>query len=187
MMKQSRTFACALTLTLFGAAPLALAETTLVGGTGSATEITGKVMVVNQDKRMLTIKTPEGEYVVLHMPPEVQRLEEIKIGNRLTITETDFLVVDLVKDEGQSPMTVVRESEIIREPGEKPDGAMVETLTVTGVVKTVNQAKGEVTIKGPMATRTYAVEDPAVLADFAPGDGVIATYVRVIRGKVSFE
>ena len=103
-VKRPINLACASILSLLGATSVVCAETTPVAGTAVSSELTGTVTVVNQEQRMLTIETPDGHFEVLHVPDEVQRLDDIKIGNKLTITETDLILVDLHKgaDAGQS-------------------------------------------------------------------------------------
>lgn len=184
-MPRSIHLVCALSLTLAGALPMAQADTTPVSGAALSTAITGTVTIVNQETRMLTIKTPEGRFEVLHMPPEVQRLDEIKIGNRLTITQTELVLVDLIKNPEAGAIGVTRESEIVRNASEKPSGTMIESLTVTGVVESLDKAASKVTIKGPAETMTFKVRDPAVLDSVSPGDGVSATYLRAISGEVT--
>ena len=185
-VKRPINLACASILSLLGATSVVCAETTPVAGTAVSSELTGTVTVVNQEQRMLTIETPDGHFEVLHVPDEVQRLDDIKIGNKLTITETDLILVDLHKGADAGRMGVKTESSVVREPGAKPAGMMVDSVTVTGVIQSVDKATASVTIKAPEETMTFKVRDPAVLDLVAPGDSVSATYMRAISGEVKF-
>jgi hypothetical protein len=178
--------ACALTLSLIGLSAAVQAETLPVAGGAVSTSLTGKVTVVNVDKRLLTIKTPEGRFEVLHVPAEVKRLDEIKIGNTLTITETELLLVDLQKGADVGEPGASTESTIVRDAGEKPSGMMVDSLTVTGIVTALDKKNASVTIQGPDEHITLKVEDPSVLDSVAVGDGVSASYMRAISGEVTF-
>lgn len=187
-MKTTRyptTLACAATLGLLASLPIAQAETVPVAGAAVSSELSGKVTIVDQEKRMLTIQTDEGRFEVVHVPDEVQRLDEIKIGDHLTITETNLILVDLHKGAAAGTMGVQQDSSITREPSAKPAGTMVDSVTVTGVVQAVDRDAGTVTIMAPEETMTFEVEDPAVLADVETGDSVSATYIRAISGKVT--
>ncbi|NEX22477.1 copper-binding protein [Thiorhodococcus mannitoliphagus] len=186
-MPRSIALATAVTLGTLGVMPVIHAETFPVAGATDTTEISGTVVIVNQEQRMLTVQTPEGRFEVLHVPEEVKRLDEIKIGNHLAITQTDFLLVDLHKGADAGSVGVTTGSEVVRDPGEKPSGMMVHSVTVTGVVQGVNKAKSTVTIKGPERTMTFKVKDPAVLDSVAPGDSVSASYIRLISGEVKFQ
>lgn len=178
--------ACALTLSLIGLSSAVRAETLPVAGGAISTTLTGTVTVVNVEKRLLTLQTPEGRFEVLRVPPEVKRLDEIKIGNTLTITETELLLVDLQKGADVGEPSVSSESVIVRDPGAKPAGMMIDTLTVTGIITALDKAKSTVTIQGPEEHITLKVEDPSVLDSVAVGDGVSATYARSISGVVEF-
>jgi hypothetical protein len=177
---------CALTLSLVGLPAAIHAETLPVAGGVVSTSVTGTVTVVNVEKRLLTIKTPEGRFEVLHVPAEVKRLDEIKIGNTLTITETELLLVDLQKGADVGGPGVSTQSTIVRDPGEKPSGMMVDSVTVTGIVTALDKAKSSVTIQGSDEHVTLKVEDPSVLDSVAVGDGVSASYMRAISGEVTF-
>ncbi|MBK1720575.1 hypothetical protein CKO27_23715 [Thiocystis violacea] len=185
-MKRPFNLALGLTLSLVGALPMAQAETLPVAGAAASTELTGTVTVVNQERRLLTIKTPEGRFEVLHVPDEVQRLDQIKIGNKLTITQTDLILVDLQKGADADAMGVTTQSTVVRDPGTKPAGMMIDSLTVTGVVRAVDAANSSVTIMTPEKPMTFKVKDPSVLDALAPGDSVSATYIRAISGEVRF-
>ena len=178
--------ACALTLSLIGLSAAAQAETLPVAGGAISTSLTGKVTVVNVEKRLLTLQTPEGRFEVLRVPPEVERLDEIKIGNTLTITETELLLVDLQKGADAGEPGVSSESVIVRDPGDKPAGMMVDSLTVTGTITALDKAKSTVTIQGPEERITLKVEEPSMLDSVAVGDGVSASYMRAISGEVTF-
>lgn len=178
--------ACALTLSLIGLSATIQAETLPVAGGAISTSLTGKVTVVNVEKRLLTLQTPEGRFEVLRVPPQVKRLNEIKIGNTLTITETQFILVDLQKGADVGEPGVSSESVIVRDPGDKPAGIMIDSLTVTGTITALNKAKSTVTIQGPEEHITLKVEDPSVLDSVAVGDGVSASYARSISGAVKF-
>ena len=119
-------------------------------------------------------------------PPEVKRLDEIKIGNTLTITETELLLVDLQKGADVGQPGVSTESVIVRDPGDKPAGIMIDALTVTGTITALDKAKSTVTIQGPEEHITLKVEEPHVLESVAVGDGVSASYARSISGVVEF-
>lgn len=177
-----------LTASALIAAP-ALAETEVlpIAGGAVSTALTGTVTVVNQEKRMLTIRTPDGHFEVLHVPEMMTRLDQVKIGNLLTVTQTDAVLVDLIKSSG--PAGIGRSQTTVIEPdaGVKPSGAMVETLSLRGVVESVDKAESTVTIRGPNKTLTFDVSDPALLETLASGDGVEASYMRVVSGEFSFQ
>jgi len=164
----------------------ALAEDAItpVAGEAEMTELNGEVVVINTETRLMTIKTPDGTFEVIRIPPEVERIKSIKVGDKVTITQTEAVLVEIEKGRNAGSMGAIPEQSVEPEPGAKPAGTIVDKLTLYGKVVGVDKAKSHVTVQGPNKTLTLKVEDPALLDDLAPGDGVIARYVRVITGKV---
>ena len=166
-------------------APVAVADTMdPVAGGAATTELTGTVAVVNTESRLMTLETPSGKFEVLHVPPEVKRIDEIKIGDKVTISETEAVLVDIDKGGSAGSMGSEFKQDMERAPGEKPAGTMVDTLKIYGKVEAVDKAASKVTVRGPKETVTLSVKNAALLDDLAPGDGVVATYIRVISGMV---
>ncbi|KAA6187060.1 copper-binding protein [Thiohalocapsa marina] len=159
--------------------PVALAAT--------QTSIVGKVMVVNTETRLMTVKVGDGSYVLLHVPPEVERIDRIKIGNRVEVSETTSTLIALEKGADAGAIGAEGATLIDREPGEKPAGTITDVLTVRGQVVGIDKAAGTVTIQGPEAVRTFEVEDVTLLDDLAVGDGVVANFLNVISGRVTFD
>jgi Cu/Ag efflux protein CusF len=144
----------------------------------------GEVMVVNTETRLMTLKDADGVYHVLHVPPQVSRIDEIKIGDKVTITEVSSALIGLTPTDAGTPIAMDTSVEVDRDAGSKPGGTMTETLTVTGEIVGIDKAAGTVTVKGPNATRTFDVDDPALLEGAKVGDGVIAKFRNVIVGEV---
>lgn len=144
----------------------------------------GEVMVVNTETRLMTLKDAEGVYHVLHVPPQVSRIDQIKIGDKVTITEVSSALIGLTPTGTGTPIAMDTSVEVDRDAGSKPGGTMTETLTVTGEIVGVDKAAGTVTVKGPNTTRTFDVDDLALLEGVKVGDGVIAEFRNVIVGEV---
>ncbi len=73
--------------------------------------------------------------------------------------------------------------------GSKPAGTITEKLKLYGKVESVDRTTSHVTLRGPDKTVTLTVKDKVLVDKLKPGDGVIATYIRVItgKGKVTFQ
>ena len=148
--------------------------------------IAGEVMVVNTDTRMMTLKTADGSYEVLHVPPAVKRLDRIKIGDMVSITETTTALIELQKGRDAGAMGAEGDTQV--EPagsGDKPAGTITDTLTLYGKIVGIDKAAGTVTIKGAETTRTFPVQDADLMKELAIGDGVVATFRNVISGEVT--
>ena len=146
--------------------------------------LAGEVMVVNTETRLMTLKDANGVFHVLHVPPEVTRIDEIKIGDKVTITEISTALIGLTPADAETPIAMDATTDVQREAGRKPGGTITETLTVSGEVVGVDAAAGTVTVKGPNQTRTFDVSDPALLDGVKAGDSVVAQFRNVIVGEV---
>lgn len=191
MLKRSLPSALALGLSLgtIGVFPVVGAETSQKPVSVSATtkELTGTVASVNAETRLMTIKTPEGTFEVLKIPPQVTRVDAIEIGDKVSIMETNFAQVEIEKGRDAGAMGSYEESTGEVEPGDKPAGILTTRRKVFGKVEAIDRAASLVTIRGGKETITLPVKDASILDALKPGDGVTATYIRNITGTVSFE
>ena len=146
--------------------------------------LAGEVMVVNTETRLMTLKDADGVFHVLHVPPEVSRLDEIKIGDKVTITEISSALIGITPADAGTPIAMDATTDVARESGKKPGGTITETLTVSGKVVAVDQAAGTVTVEGPNQTQTFDVSDPSLLDGVKQGDTVVAQFRNVIVGEV---
>jgi len=149
------------------------------------TNISGEVMVVNTETRMMTIKKDDGTFEVLHVPPEVTRLDAIKIGDHVNITETSTALIELQQGRDAGAMGAEGGTEVERAPGSKPAGMITDTLTLYGKIVGIDKANNTVTIKGANSTRTFNVENRELLDKLAVGDGVVATFRNTLVGEVT--
>lgn len=146
--------------------------------------LAGEVMVVNTETRLMTLKDADGVFHVLHVPPEVSRIDEIRIGDKVTITEISSALIGLTPADADTPIAMDTSTDVERNSGRKPSGTITETLRVSGQVVGLDKANGTVTVKGPNRTQTFDVADRSLLDGVKVGDGVVAQFRNVIIGEV---
>jgi hypothetical protein len=135
---------------------------------------------------MLTIRKADGTFEVIHAPSEVERLDRVRIGNRLRLTEITTAVIELQRGRDAGSMGVIGSTEVDRCPGNRPAGAITDSLTLYGQIVAVNQGAGTVTVRGANETRTFELEDKGLLGALKVGDGVVVRIRNVISGQVTF-
>lgn len=155
-----------------------------IGGAAVSGSITGDVTVVNPDTRLMTIKTPDGSYEVLRVPSAVQGLEDVDIGDKVTISSYESLLVDLQKGAEAGSVGASAQHSVEPVAGKEPAAIVTDRVTLYGKVLKVDKENSTVTVQGTDQTLTLSVEDRSLLADLTPGDGIIATYVRVVTGRI---
>ncbi len=148
-------------------------------------QLQGEVMVVNTETRLMTLKDADGQFHVLHIPPEVSRLDQIRIGDQITITEISSALIELQPGVAAGPISSEVSTDVDRNPGTKPGGSITDTLTLNGRVTAVDKAVGSVSIEGPDGVQTFDVEDPSVLDEVRVGDAVTARFRNTIIGEVN--
>lgn len=149
-------------------------------------EVSGEVTVVNTETRMLTIRKDDGVFEVLHAPPEVKRLDEIKIGDRLTLTKSASALIELEQGRDAGAMGAIAKTEVQRDTGSTPGGSITDKVTIYGQILGVDPDAGIVTVKGPNGTETYQAADKSLLTklNVKQGDGVIVTIRSEISGEI---
>lgn len=149
-------------------------------------EVSGEVTVVNTETRMLTIRRPGGVFEVLHAPPEVERLKEVRIGDNLTLTKSTSALIELEQERDAGAMGTFARTDVQRDAGATPGGTITDKVTVYGQIVGVDKGAGTVTIRGANSTETYKVADKSRLTTLSvkPGDGVIVTIRNEISGQI---
>ena len=168
----------------------ALAETGLatqpIKAIAATSQLEGEVTVVNPETRMLTIRKADGTFEVLNAPPEVERLDRVRIGNRVRLTEVTTAVIELQRGRDAGSMGVIGSTQVDRSPGTRPAGSITDSLTLYGQIVAVNPGAGTVTVRGANETRTFELEDKQFVSSLKVGDGVVVSIRNLISGQVTF-
>ena len=165
-------------------------STTVSRSTGPGTvsalvTTTATVEDVDQESRVVTLRTAEGEIVHFKADESVRNLPQVQKGDHVTATYYEALALRLREAEGEEPRMTVSE-QIERAPlGEKPSGMVVRDTTLTAKVTAVDKKKQTVTLEGPRGGKvTLDVDDPAKLEQAKVGHLVEATYREAVSISV---
>jgi hypothetical protein len=185
MRMQTAVFAAAL-LSLTAVQAEETTTITPIKAIAVESEVSGEVTIVNTETRMLTIRKDDGVFEVLHAPPEVERLDEIKIGDKLTLTKSTAALIELEQGRDAGGMGTIAKTEVQRDTGSTPGGTITDSATLYGQIVGVDKGAGTVTITGANRTETYTVADKSLLTELnvKKGDGVIVTIRNEISGQI---
>ena len=132
---------------------------------------TGIVEAVDVPTRTVTIKKADGSYLTTVAGPDVQRLAEVKVGEKITARYYENLVIR-VKQPGESEV----DSQVKGTTGsgqELPGGTRARQRTITATITAIDPATPSVTFTGVNGWKyTSKVQDPSVLAKVKVGDKV---------------
>lgn len=153
-------------------------------GAASVVSLTATVEKIDRDDREVTLRDSEGETFTIAVGPEARNLEQLDIGDKVTIEYTQALAVALTPaTEGGEERGEVAALERAPE-GEKPGGVAARQIDVKATVEAIDTEKREVTLKGPERTLTVAVGEDIDLGKVKVGDQVFASYTEAIAVSV---
>lgn len=164
------------------------APPTPIAGTLSTTAITASATVQKIDlkNRKVTLKNAEGETRTIKVPPEVQNLPQVKVGDEVVVTYYESLAYEVKKaGAGDAPGVAVAEGAGRAKPGDKPGAYGASVTTVTVKITAIDKNKGTVTLEGPDGdSDTVTVRDKSRLENVAVGDLVDLTYTEALAVSV---
>lgn len=150
-------------------------------GEADAIQLQGKVKSIDKKAREVTVVGPQGNQIVLPAGDEVKNFDQIRVGDLVTLTYVQALVVELKKVENSGIRERVEsENRVAAKPGEKPAGMIEKTVHVVANVVALNPKAQTVTLRGAKRTVELAVKDPAMLKDVKVGNQVEATYIEAV-------
>lgn len=181
-------------LTLISAAVLSIAAGAALAQTGGAVvasepgkvamaetvSITATVEAIDKAKRLLTLKGPEGNSVVVQAGPAVKNFDQIKVGDKVAAQYIEALTLTLKPGGGAMREKIEREDAVAAKPGEKPGAAVGRQVTVIADVIAVDAKKQSIRVKGPQRTVDLKVRDPNQFKLIKVGDQIEATFTEAL-------
>ena len=184
MLKPSR-----FVLLLLG--PLTLAATFATAQTreGVRTDITvrGKVTAVDHTARTVTMRAEQGHLVTVDVPASATRFEQVKVGDTVTISYYDRVIVRL-KPAGEAAVDRTAPPTATPAAGSLPGGTLASQRIVTVTLTGWDSANRVISFKGPNgASYTRGLldsTDPSIIAGLKVGDRVDVTWTVATRFAV---
>lgn len=153
---------------------------------GEAVQLQGKVTSIDKANRVVVVTGATGNEVVFNLGEEVRNFDQIEMGDLVTLTYAQALILELHKVDNNGIRERTDSQNVVRaEPGEKPAGGIERTVRVVANVMAVDAEAGLVTLRGPNRTVELAVKDPAQLALIKVGDQVEALYTEAVAIEVT--
>ena len=147
-------------------------------------KLTGTVKAVDLDKKTVTVEGPSGRVETIDAK-EARNLDQVKVGDKVTVTYTQALAV-FVRKSDEPPSTSEKETVQLAPKGQKPGGVVARTIELTGTIQSVDANKRMVDVRVPAGdVRTFKV-DPSVknLGQVQKGDQVVLRYTESVALSV---
>lgn len=149
-------------------------------GIAESQQLTATITAVDKAKRLVTLKGPEGNSVVIQAAPAVKNFDQLKAGDLVVVNYVEALTLELKKGGGQIREKIEREDTVAAKPGEKPGVATGRQVTVIADVIAVDAAKQTIRLKGPQRTIDLKVRDPNQFKLVKVGDQVEAKFTEAV-------
>jgi Cu/Ag efflux protein CusF len=180
-MTLKMTATLALTICAAGAAAAAGGQTVTKAASLSAS---ATVQAIDATARTVTLRDEQNVEDTYSVSSDVQRLKELKVGDKVTFTYYESLVFQ-VRPAGEKPDAASVAAALNRAKGALPAGslALQEKMTVT--VKAIDPKVPSVTVAtADGRTVTRKIEDARNIDTLKVGDLVDITYTRALVTKV---
>jgi hypothetical protein len=190
-----RTSSCIAALSLCLAVGAACAQqsptatTSLASKPGSAVAIetvkaSAVVTAVDRPNRILTVKMPDGSTNELVASKDVRNFDQIAVKDQIVVEYTRALSLELRK--AGAPRQSASSAGAVRAPqGEKPAGAIGQSVSITADVTDVDPQKKTITLKGPKGKVVVLdVQNPDQFKVVKKGDQVDVDYVEAVAVSV---
>jgi hypothetical protein len=150
---------------------------------GEKITVTATIQAIDSTTRRVTFRNADGTEDTVVAGPEVQRFNELKVGDKVSFTYYESTVYQLRKG-GTDKMAT--ESGAIIPGGKKLPGGTIARQTVqTVTVKSVDMTMGSITVTtADGRTVTRKVDKKSDLEGVKPGDKIDITYTEAVLTSV---
>lgn len=153
---------------------------------GELISLTATVEAIDLEKRLVTLKGPEGNTVTLEVGEQARNLSQVKVGDQVQADYYESVALYAQKPDGSLP-AAAEMAAVERAPtGEKPGIAAVDSRMITATVESIDLEKRTVALKGPEGnTLNLKLDDRTPnLENLKAGDQVVARFTQAIAISV---
>ena len=145
----------------------------------------GTVETIDDANRMVTIRTDAGDLVTVKVPGFATRFNELKVGDKVTFTYQESVVVQVRKPGEPGMPSGEQPAAIARNATAKPSGSITEQQTANVTVQSVDEKAGALTVTTEDGrSMSYMVKDKGNLKGVKAGDKISITYTTALLIKV---
>jgi len=150
-----------------------------------AIEVTTKIEAIDKTARLVTLKDKEGDTETIKCGPEVERFDELKVGDTVTFRYYESIAYAIRKPGQPSGLPAQPGPSVTRGQGPKPGGTIAQQETATVTVKAIDEKVPSITVlTEDKRTVSFKVEDKKNLKDVKVGDKVEVTYTEAVMVSV---
>jgi Cu/Ag efflux protein CusF len=153
----------------------------------SVTEITGTVEAIDHEKRIITIKGPEGNLVTTKVDDDVPNLKKVKKGDKVNLIYYQTLAWSVKTAKViPEPAKMVTTTTLTGTQGKFPFKIETEKVALYAKITGLDLSNNTVTLMGPEGNSvTITAKDPANLQKVKKGDIVEINYTEAVAAAVT--
>ena len=141
------------------------------------------VLAVDTTNRLLTVRTQEGDTLVVPVKPEVKTLHQLKKGDRIKAVYTESLMIHI--ESGENVDMTVERMRSDAKPGQNPSVSLMERTIYKATISAINLEKGTATLKDPTGEESEVTPQNAEnLKKVKVGDIVVITAMQNVAMSV---
>jgi len=138
---------------------------------------TATVEKIDVEKRLVTLRGPQGRTVTVTVDERVKNLPQVRVGDEVIASYYESVAYQVRKPGEATPGAGVAAELETAKPGEKPAGIAARVATVTATITAIDAKTPSVTLMGPEGRSvTVKVRDPKKLESVKVGDLVEIRY-----------
>ena len=140
------------------------------------------ITAIDHNARMVTLKDKDGLTTDVVCGPEVQRFDQLKVGDKVTFRYHESLVSAISRPGSAKPAD---NAAVTRTPGNRPGGTISQQVTARVTIEAIDAKVPSVTVKTANGNRmSFKVEDRKNIEGYKPGDQVDITYTQALAVSV---
>ena len=145
--------------------------------------LSGTIETINHDNRAVTIKTADGKFDTIKVPPSAKRFDELKVGDKVSATYNNNVAVRM-HPPGAPPIDTVSKTSTMGQE-ERPGGTATMQQTITATISEIDKSTSSMTFVGPNGWKySRHVVDPTVFEKVKVGDQVDISWNTDLTVKV---
>jgi hypothetical protein len=180
MMKRVSQF---LMVMMFCAAAAVVSAQGTVSKSGNMSK-SATITAINHTTRVVTLKDAQGNIQDILCGPEIQRFNELKVGDTVTFSYHAAAVVQITKP-GAAKAATSTGATMTRGQGVKPSGAVTEQHHASVTVDAIDAAAPSITVRTADGHKmTALIEDKKNLEGVKVGDKIDITFTEAFMVTV---
>jgi len=141
------------------------------------TKVTAKVVELDLQNRIATVRTPDNDFVTFHVPRKVRNFDNVKVGDDLVVHYTVAAAARINPATKNGIRELVESSTSSRAPkGGMPGVVKENNVQVLANIQSFDTKARTVTIQGATRTVKITVPDDFDMSKLAVGDQVQAEF-----------